>query len=461
MAKIRIILKDKHTLILDSDAKAGDVIDLNDLSSLDLSHIDSLILNKAKDELRSDLKREYDLNSQIIKKENEKTIENLKHEYENEISKLTQEINNFKVLREKDIIDTKSKLDHAHLKELNQLNIQINNLKNELLVERENKLLQIENEKSKIHNEYRESINNLNIEIEKIKATHADSLSEIKIYHNNQIQELERDYNLKQNQLKEEISKLTLSKSTLNVKMLGEELENWCNEEYQNYALSGFNFCTWEKDNHSVKDNDDEKGTKADYIFKVYLDADYSTCLTSVCLEMKNESLTSVNKKKNSDHYAKLDKDRIRKDCEYALLISELEWDSNNDSPIKKVPGYEKMYVVRPQYFITFLSIINNLASKYRDIITQKISESIKFKTSMEILDEFEKMKTTYFDKPLAQLTKQVEEILTSAEAINKQSSKIQSVASTILNTTISNILAKIDRFDIKKLTRKIDKLDE
>ena len=65
----------------------------------------------------------------------------------------------------------------------------------------------------------------------------------------------------------------------------------------------------------------------------------------------------------------KLDKDRIKKGCEYALLVSELEWNSDNDVPIKKVPEYEKMYVVRPQYFITFLSIVYSFGMKYKDLL--------------------------------------------------------------------------------------------
>jgi hypothetical protein len=69
---------------------------------------------------------------------------------------------------------------------------------------------------------------------------------------------------------KVKIASLQLSKSLLNVKQLGEELENWCNNEYQHYAISGFDTCTWEKDNKSIKDPLDAKGTKADYIFKVY-----------------------------------------------------------------------------------------------------------------------------------------------------------------------------------------------
>ena len=92
------------------------------------------------------------------------------------------------------------------------------------------------------------------------------------------------------------------------------------NTEYENYAQCGFEACSWEKDNLSIKDDGDTKGTKADYIFKVYATKEMRSAelLTSVVCEMKNESPSSTNKKKNADHYAKLDKDRMKKNCEYA-----------------------------------------------------------------------------------------------------------------------------------------------
>ena len=257
-----------------------------------------------------------------------------------------------------------------------------------------------------------------------------------------------------------ELERLKLVKSTLNVKMLGEELERWCNEEYESYASVGFNNCIWEKDNNSIKDDDEFKGSKADYIFRSYLDESHTIELASICCEMKNEALNSKNKKKNSDHYSKLDKDRVKKNCEYALLISELEWDSHNDTPIKKVRDYEKMYVVRPQYFITFLSLIASLANKYSDILLKKKKEEINLLSSIEIIEEFESFKKTYIENPLDSLIRKIEKIQKNSEAISNANKVIQETCNDIMLTTITTMKEKIDRFNIKKIANKVKKLE-
>jgi len=259
-----------------------------------------------------------------------------------------------------------------------------------------------------------------------------------------------------------QINKLTLAKSSTQIKMLGEQLEVWCNNEYNNYSLCGFTNCSWFKDNTSVK-GDDDVSTKADYIFKVYATPEKKDIdlLTSVCCEMKNESPTSKTKKKNSDHYMKLDKDRIKKNCEYALLVSELEWNSDNDVPIKKVPDYEKMYVVRPQYFITFLSIVYSFGMKYKDLLLNNNLEKEKFKDSQIIIDEFEKFKEGIFTKLNKKLVEEVEKILKQSEAIKKSADTISTSAEEIKSKVIADINKRIENYNITKLVKKVNKIEE
>lgn len=136
------------------------------------------------------------------------------------------------------------------------------------------------------------------------------------------VQQKEKELNEKIRDLEDKIANLELAKSSLNIKKLGEKLEDWCNNEYQLHALNGFENCSWEKDNIAVRDADDFKGTKADYLFKVYASPSMleENLLTSVACEMKSEDPNSIHKKKNSDHYKKLDSDRVKKNCEYAYL---------------------------------------------------------------------------------------------------------------------------------------------
>ena len=244
---------------------------------------------------------------------------------------------------------------------------------------------------------------------------------------------------------------------------MGEQLESWCNMEYENYAQCGFEMCTWYKDNDAIIDELDSKKTKADYIFKVYASSSHNEneLLTSVACEMKNESPNSTNKKKNSDHFLKLDKDRKKKGCEYALLISELEWDQANDVPIRKVVGYEKMYVVRPQYFITFLSIVTALSLKFKDLIIDEIKEKEAFKDSSEIKAEFEKFKNDLLDKPLVKLEKELSSIIDNANNIKKYTDKIIDSATSLISKTLKDIENRINNFKIDKLCKKISKLEQ
>lgn len=260
-----------------------------------------------------------------------------------------------------------------------------------------------------------------------------------------------------------EINQLRLSKSNLQVKMLGEELERWFNNEYESFALSGFENCKWFKDNKSVKDAPDLKGAKADYIFEVYASSQKTSIdkLLSVCCEMKNESPDTKNKTKNSDYFKKLEDDRVKKNCQYSLLISELEWDSANDAPIRKIPGYENTYMARLAYFISFLSLINSLANKYQDLLVEHRVADDNFEDSQAIIEEFEGFKTSYLDKPLTSLLKDVEEIKKEANKAYESPYKIIGLADSIISNKISEIKVKIDRIDIKKIARKIDKISK
>ena len=176
---------------------------------------------------------------------------------------------------------------------------------------------------------------------------------------------------------------------------------------------------------------------------------------------MKNEYFNdSVNKKRNEDHYNKLDKDRNKNNLEYALLVSELDWTSTNDSPIVKVNGYEKMYMVRPQYFITFLSLIATLASKYRDIITTKYEEQEIFKQKNELIEEFSNLKNTYLIKPLNSLIKDINTIKEKTNKIIELSNQNIQTLNEICDTKLQTLYEKIEKFDIIKISKKVDKLN-
>lgn len=157
-------------------------------------------------------------------------------------------------------------------------------------------------------------------------------------------------------QMEEEIERVKDMKLKLSTKMLGESLEQHCEIEFNKLRATAFRNAEFEKD------NDASGGTKGDYIFREF--DEQGNEIISIMFEMKNENDATAKKKKNEDFFTKLDKDRNDKGCEYAVLVSLLETDNDfYNSGIADVSyKYEKMYVVRPQFFIPIITILRNAA---------------------------------------------------------------------------------------------------
>jgi hypothetical protein len=149
----------------------------------------------------------------------------------------------------------------------------------------------------------------------------------------------------------------------MSVKEIGEKLEQWCENQFNTLRPSAFPNAYFEKDNTSVKEDDEKHGTKGDYIFR---DSDSSGVeFVSIMFEMKDK-MEDTKGKTNESHLSKLDIDRRKKNCEYAVLVSMLEPENEfyNSGIVDMSHKYEKMYVVRPHYFIPILTLIRNEARK-------------------------------------------------------------------------------------------------
>lgn len=457
MAKItKVSIINENTLRIEEDAKAGDIIDLRELKNVDTSSINEVFAKFVEEATNKKLEE--------IKKTTRIEEQNKFIQKENELNSQIEGLKNQLTFKDKDYTLKLTKEKEGLQKEIDVLNNTIKSLQN-------NQEMTIKTKENEIESKYKDQINALNNDISLYKERLASDVKTIKLEtekaKNEEIAELKDKYrddkekwSFKENDLKSQIDQLKLQKSSLNIKKLGEDLEQWCLKEYENYSVSGFDNCTFNKTNIAIKEENETKGTKPDFEFRCYADADKKIEITSVCLEMKNEAIDSTNKKKNEDHYAKLDKDREKYNCEFALLVSELEWDHSNDSPIVKVSDYKNMYRVRPQYFITFLSIINNIATKYKDAINYKATEEEKFKDSKEILEEFEKFKESYLDKPLEKLNNRLDKIKDASLNIRKQNDTVISLVNEIIDDTLTEMKTKIDRFDIKKIARKVDKVN-
>ena len=250
----------------------------------------------------------------------------------------------------------------------------------------------------------------------------------------------------------DKIYNLLRTKASLNVKQTGEDLEAWCDNEVTSYMQNGLFNCTWTKDNKVIKEEDETKGSKADYIFKVFANNEHNEneLLAAICMDMKDENPDSINKKSNADYYKQLDKNRIKKDCKYALLVSNLEMDKPNVLPIFKVREYEDMYVVRPAYLMTFLNMITSLTTRFASLINSKDKEALELQNKVNLVEEFDNIKNTYLDKPLESLEKNVEAISKDSETIKKVCRDIDEQCDKINRNYISQIQEKINKFSLK-----------
>lgn len=165
----------------------------------------------------------------------------------------------------------------------------------------------------------------------------------------------------------------------MSTKSYGEELEQFVYNEFLSVQQAGaFPNAQFIKDNIVITSGDELKGSKGDFIFKDF-DENNNSILT-IEIEVKTEQTTNATKKThNRDHFKKLDEDRTKKDCEYAILVSELEKDNKVFDGIYKVPGYKKMYVVRPQSLITLISILKDSLNKNKELIVKLNQQQADF----------------------------------------------------------------------------------
>lgn len=244
----------------------------------------------------------------------------------------------------------------------------------------------------------------------------------------------------------QEIKNIQEMRQKLSVKLLGESLEQHCEIEFNKIRATAFPNAEFHKDNDSVE------GTKGDYIFREF--AEDGEELLSIMFEMKTEAQESAHKKKNSAHFKKLDSDRRKKNCEYAVLVSTLE-EGNElyDQGITDVSyEYEKMYVIRPQLFIQMISLLRNAAKnseKYRRELAIMRQESIDVTNFEETLTEFKEKFSRNYNLASTKFTKAVEEI---DKAIKNLEKIKQNLIGSENNLRLAN--ERAEKLTIRKLTR-------
>lgn len=243
----------------------------------------------------------------------------------------------------------------------------------------------------------------------------------------------------------EEIARVKDMKAKLSTKMIGETLEQHCEIEFNKLRATAFQNAYFEKD------NDARSGSKGDFIYKEFDDAGNE--IISIMFEMKNEGDETATKKKNEDFFKELDKDRNEKKCEYAVLVTLLEADSEyyNTGIVDVSYKYPKMYVVRPQFFIPIITLLRNAALnslKYKAELALVRNQNIDITNFEEKINQFKEGFERNYNLASRQFKTAVDEI--DKTIIHLQKTK-EALLSSVNNLRLAN--QKAEDLTIKKLT--------
>lgn len=400
MKKIKVSIQDENTLVLLEDGSKGDIIDLKSIHETD---IDTTTISNVVKSIKQDKLQE------VVKKETERIEERLAYQLKQKEMEWKESEQRKLGEKEKEIQELKSKNDRAEVEK----KLAITEALSKIEKERDalaNKLENKETEKALLEKNLNEKFSN-------------------ELKSKDEMIEYYKDMKLK-----------------MSTKMLGETLEIHCENEFNRLRSTAFQKSYFEKD------NDSRSWSKGDYIYREH-DEDGNEII-SIMFEMKNESDETATKKTNEAFFKELDKDRNEKKCEYALLVSLLEAESEyyNSGIVDVSHKYPKMYVVRPQFFIPIITLLRNAAMnsmQYKSELAMVKAQNIDVTHFEEQLDDFrdsfgrnyrlasDKFKTAIesIDKAIDQLQKTKENLLRSED-----------------NLRIAN--NKAEDLTIKKLTR-------
>ena len=235
-------------------------------------------------------------------------------------------------------------------------------------------------------------------------------------------------------------------KARMSTKMIGESLEQHCEMEFNRLRATGFQNAYFEKD------NDARTGSKGDYIYRE--SDEEGTEFISIMFEMKNEADATATKKKNEDFFKELDKDRREKNCEYAVLVTLLEAESDlyNSGIVDVSHRYPKMYVIRPQFFIPMITLLRNAAMN-----------SLQYRKELEVIrnqnidiSHFEEDMNDFKDKFARNYRLASEKFQKAIEEIDKTIDHLQKTKEALLSSENNLRLAndKAENLTIKRLTK-------
>lgn len=378
----------------------------------------------------------------LAEEDNKKALEILKRELKIQLIEQNR-------IKESEIQTLESKLKIAEEKKTyalndlkNQATNKINSLNNELIKLKDEIKNQSLISELSLKNKISEAVTSL----EKENSSLTNSIEKMKLENSINEKLIEEKFKSKISERDLTIQELREMKSRLSTKMIGETLEVHCETQFNLNRASAF------KNSYFEKDNDATSGSKGDYIFREF--DENKTEVVSIMFEMKNESLNGTNKRKNEDFLKELDKDRRQKSCEYAVLVSLLEPDSElyNAGIVDVSHRFPKMYVIRPQFFLPIISLLRNASM-----------ETLKYKSQIDLMKR-ENFDITNFESTLEQFKNAVgKNVSLAQDRFNDAISEIDKSITHLQKTKEALVLSKkhllsadskSQDLTVKKLTR-------
>jgi len=405
---------------------------------IDPSSFEEILLQIKDEEFNKQIKERL----LLAEEDNKKALEILKRELKIQLIEQNR-------IKESEIQTLESKLKIAEEKKTNALNDLKNQATNKIHL-LNNELIKLKDEiknqslisELSLKNKVNEAVTNL----EKENSLLTNSIEKMRLEHSINEKLIEEKFKSKISERDLTIQELREMKSRLSTKMVGETLEIHCETQFNLNRASAF------KNSYFEKDNDATSGSKGDYIFREF--DENKTEVVSIMFEMKNESLNGTNKRKNEDFLKELDKDRRQKSCEYAVLVSLLEPDSElyNVGIVDVSHRFPKMYVIRPQFFLPIISLLRNASM-----------ETLKYKSQIDLMKR-ENFDITNFESTLEQFKNAVgKNVSLAQDRFNDAISEIDKSITHLQKTKEALVLSKkhllsadskSQDLTVKKLTR-------
>ncbi len=393
----------------------------------------------------------------LAEEDNKKAIEIVKQELKIQFIEQNQ-------IKESQLKVLESKLNIAEEKKTNALN--------DLKIQASNKINSLNNELNKLKDEIKRQsliaelslknkVNEAVTSLEKENSTLINSIEKMRLEQSINEKLIEEKFKSKISERDLTIQELREMKSKLSTKMVGETLEIHCENQFNLNRATAF------KNSYFEKDNDVSSGSKGDYIFREFDNNKIE--IVSIMFEMKNESINGTNKRKNEEFLKELDKDRRQKSCEYAVLVSLLEPESElyNVGIVDVSHRFPKMFVIRPQFFLPIISLLRNASMetlKYKSQIDLMKRENYDITNFENTLDQFKNAvgknvslaqdrfndAITEIDKSITHLQKTKEALMLSKKHLLSADSKSQDL--TVKKLTRNNPTMKKKFNDLENI---------